>query len=433
MVLQESQVYSSKLRAVDSFCDEITTCYLRTGAGGGGDGGGDGDGEGDGDGDGDGDGGGEADGDADGGNGAGSPNGGRRRSSFDGSDNGAGEEGGSPGMGDTGNNGSGPMSESTSGDTIPKLKPHNMRALDNLKVIEQHVKNVIRQYAAQAMTIGQPGPGGQNTSLASSANLLSSPHGHTGTINYSRLSPKEREAIIAKRIGQVSATTAARSVDQRIPRVDVPDDMEGAFGFDPDGLDEKPLLVHEVSEQLQMQLAKIKEESSLRMSMSSALGSSGTPQQSAVSSTGLIDKASRLRAEKVSFLDIVCFISIASFCCCRCSRARVVLCLLLLWNEILTFWLLLPLMLFTRILPGGHVRAGRDPGHRRAAKAPRGGQALGGDADQVDGGAAGQGKEALAELEAIQGETLCAQRRDCVRGEAHDSAFTQQQHFRSSA
>lgn len=299
VVQQESQVYLSKLRAVDSFCDEITTCYLRTGAGGGGDGGGDADGDGEGDGDGDGDGSsGDADGDADGASGPGSPAGGRRRSSFDDSENVAGEESGSPGMGDTGNDVAG--SESGSADVIPKLKPHNLRALDNLKVIEQHVKNVIRQYAVQAMTLGQNGSGGLANSMASSASMLSSPHGHAGTANFSRLSPKERETLVAKRMGQVSATTATRSVEQRIPRVEVPDDMEGAFGFDPDDLDEKPLLKHEVSQQLQMQLEKIKEDSSLRMSMSSSLGPSGAQQQSAVSSAGLIDKASRLRAEKVS-------------------------------------------------------------------------------------------------------------------------------------
>ena len=297
LVAQESQVYTEKLKAVDSFCDEITTCYLRTGAGGGGEGNSDGDGDGDGGIDGDGDGGsGDGDGDADTSTAPASPAGGRRRSSFDGDDNGA-EDAGSPGVGNDVNEAR--ISDSSGGEVIPKLKPHNLRALDNLKVIEQHVKNVIRQYAAQAIILGQPGSGGITNTLASSASMLGSPLGHQGGTNFAKLSPSEREDIVANRMGQVSASTATRTVDQRIPRVEVPDDMEGAFGFDQDGLDDKPLLKNEVSHQLQMQLAKIKEDSSLRLSMSSSLGPSGGQQQSAVSSAGLIDKASRLRAEKV--------------------------------------------------------------------------------------------------------------------------------------
>ena len=67
------------------------------------------------------------------------------------------------------------------------------------------------------------------------------------------LSPKEREALIESRLGSMSSITSIRTIEQKIPRVDIPDDMEGAFGFDPDGGlgYDKPFLRDEVSDQLE--------------------------------------------------------------------------------------------------------------------------------------------------------------------------------------
>ena len=74
----------------------------------------------------------------------------------------------------------------------------------------------------------------------------------------------------------------------------IPDNMEEAFGFDPDAMDDKPFLKHEVTQQLQHQLQRIKEETSARMT-----NSSDTQQQSGISASGLIDTAHKIRAEKV--------------------------------------------------------------------------------------------------------------------------------------
>ena len=81
--------------------------------------------------------------------------------------------------------------------------------------------------------------------------------------------------------------------------------MEGAFGFDSemDVGGYTPFLRDEVSDQLQRQLAAIKEETNARRSMAASLGTEfGSQQQSAVSSAGLIDTAHKIRAEKVSLL-----------------------------------------------------------------------------------------------------------------------------------
>tara|TARA_B110000977_G_C10705123_1_gene348968 strand:- start:144 stop:587 length:444 start_codon:yes stop_codon:yes gene_type:complete len=108
------------------------------------------------------------------------------------------------------------------------------------------------------------------------------------------MTPKERHELIVSRIGQVSAVTATRTIEQKIPRVEIPDNMEEAFGFDPDAMDDKPFLKHEVTQQLQHQLQRIKEETSARMT-----NSSDTQQQSGISASGLIDTAHKIRAEKV--------------------------------------------------------------------------------------------------------------------------------------
>lgn len=131
VVGNELDSYNSNLAAVDTFCDEITTCYLRTGAGGGesNDDGGP---------------------DAEGGEAAtetastenientpGSPNPNRRRSSsgFDGSEGNDGSNEESKGSPVNGNESTILESE------VSKLKPQHYRALDNLKAIEQHGKS----------------------------------------------------------------------------------------------------------------------------------------------------------------------------------------------------------------------------------------------------------------------------------------------------
>ena len=75
--------------------------------------------------------------------------------------------------------------------------------------------------------------GALSNSLSSATNLLS-PH-QQAQHQIHQLSPKEREALIESRLGSMSSITSTRTIEQKIPRVDIPDDMEGAFGFDPDG------------------------------------------------------------------------------------------------------------------------------------------------------------------------------------------------------
>lgn len=81
--------------------------------------------------------------------------------------------------------------------------------------------------------------------------------------------------------------------------------MEEAFGFDPDAMDDKPFLKHEVTQQLQHQLQRIKEETSARMT-----NSSDTQQQSGISASGLIDTAHKIRAEKDAMYERVAAIAI---------------------------------------------------------------------------------------------------------------------------
>ena len=297
VVSSELDQYNSNLMAVDTFCDEITTCYLRTGAGGGEskEESGEGDGSGGG-----GDDGGTKDEET-----PASPSGGRRRSS---SGMGSETKDDQDEKENSKNNPSkSPMNESTIlASEVNKLKPQHYRALDNLKAIEQHVKNVILQYAAQPMILHNSNTNsssGLAGSLSSTNNLLS-PH-QQAMHAQSQLSPKERENLIVSRLGSMSSITSTRSIEQKIPKVDIPDDMEGAFGFDSemDVGGYTPFLRDEVSDQLQRQLAAIKEETNARRSMAASLGTEfGSQQQSAVSSAGLIDTAHKIRAEKVSLL-----------------------------------------------------------------------------------------------------------------------------------
>ena len=295
VVNQELDSYNKNLLAVDAFCDEITTCYLRTGAGGAKDAdGGDDDEEED-----------EEEDDSsskpEGGNGPPSPDGRRRSSSTGGGGGGGGE--------DNGNEETASAGVSLLSNPISKLKPLHYRALDNLRAIEQHVNNTILNYAAQpiinahahknsaANALGSssnnPTPSDKALSLTNSAVNLLSPQQQQ--IHHQNLmTPKERHELIVSRIGQVSAVTATRTIEQKIPRVEIPDNMEEAFGFDPDAMDDKPFLKHEVTQQLQHQLQRIKEETSARMT-----NSSDTQQQSGISASGLIDTAHKIRAEKV--------------------------------------------------------------------------------------------------------------------------------------
>ena len=84
--------------------------------------------------------------------------------------------------------------------------------------------------------------------------------------------------------------------------------MEVAFGFDPDASDDKPFLKNEVSEQLQHQLQRIKEETTARMTNSS---NGDNQQQSGISSAGLIDTAHKIRAEKDAMYERVAALAIA--------------------------------------------------------------------------------------------------------------------------
>ena len=300
VVIGELDKYTQDLNAVDTFCDEITTCYLRTGAGGSQEDSGAA-----------GDDGVEEETPAPDGAASSSP---ARRSSSgslgnenDGNSKNENEKVKIPG-------GSGGDGESSTvlNSEVSKLKPQHYRALDNLRTIEQHVKNVIYLYAAQPLHLmhqGAQSGSGQLANSMSSSNSLLSPHQQALHQQKLALSPKEREAVIVSRLGDVSAISLTRSTEQKIPRVDIPEDMEGAFGFDPDAMDDKPFLRNEVNDQLQCQLARIKEEADARMSVTASLGTTnGSQQQSAISSSGLIDKSHKIRAEKVCcYFCVICF------------------------------------------------------------------------------------------------------------------------------
>jgi hypothetical protein len=299
VVNQELDTYNQNLSAVDTFCDEITTCYLRTGAGGAKEDGGNDDEEEEEEEEEDGTG--KNDGVVgNGGSSPASPTGRRRSSSAVGNEN------------DNGNSGEAGGGNG-SDQHVKRLKPLHYRALDNLRAIEQHVNNTILLYAAQPIINAQAhnnnnnnalsssgGSGSTSTkdlSMTSSALNLLSPH-QQQIHQQNLLTPKERHELIVSRIGQVSAVTATRTIEQKIPRVDIPEDMEVAFGFDPDAMDDKPFLKNEVSQQLKHQLQRIKEETNARMTNS--LGSTvDNNQQSGISSAGLIDTAHKIRAEKV--------------------------------------------------------------------------------------------------------------------------------------
>ena len=106
--------------------------------------------------------------------------------------------------------------------------------------------------------------------------------------------------MVAHRIGQISASTMCRTIEQRIPNVEVPDDMDAAIGLNSEDVDDFfPLLKNEISEQLDQQLARIREDST-RLSLNTSSLGMEQHQQSAISKIGLIDTAQQIRAEKVS-------------------------------------------------------------------------------------------------------------------------------------
>ena len=203
--------------------DEITTCYLRTGAGGAKEDGADDDDD-------------EEEEDeskVEGGNSPASPSG-RRRSSSNAAggdkENATTTEGGDGGKTVTSSSGSTIVAGASS--PISKLKPMHYRALENLKSIEQHVNNTICQFASQPIINAQMnnnnnnattgGTGNLNNTSGSQANVMLSPH-QQAVHQQSMMTDKERHDLIISRIGQVSSVTATRSIEQKIPRVDIPE------------------------------------------------------------------------------------------------------------------------------------------------------------------------------------------------------------------
>ena len=168
---------------------------------------------------------------------------------------------------------------------IERLKPSDFKVLEQVGFLEVQLKKSVEAYAMKAFDV---------TSNLESSNLLS-PSGDSVASGRRGSTSSYRRSVVQERLGEMTLKQPLRSMVDRVPRVEIPDDMDIAIGLD-DGeqLGDKPFLRKEMEIRYEANLSRI-----IKGPSASTLNdTTSSDQQSSSMGIGLIDKKEKLRNEQ---------------------------------------------------------------------------------------------------------------------------------------
>eukprot|EP00943_MAST-04B_sp_MAST-4B-sp1_P000443 g443.t1 len=168
---------------------------------------------------------------------------------------------------------------------IERLKPSDLKVLEQVGFLEVQLKQSVEAYAMKAFDV---------TSNLESSNLLS-PSSDSMASGRRGSSSTYRRSIVQERLGEITLSKPLRSMTDRVPRVEIPDDMDVAIGLDDvEQLGDKPFLRKEMEERYEANLSRITKGASTSM----LNDTESSEQQSSGMGIGLIDEKEKLRNEQ---------------------------------------------------------------------------------------------------------------------------------------
>ncbi len=179
---------------------------------------------------------------------------------------------------------------------IERLRPSDFKVLSQLGFLENHLKETVHAYAIKAL---DPDSASQGESLIASS-----------LDNRRRSSVSYKRACVQERLGEMTISKPLRSHGDRIPRVDIPEDMDIAIGIEAEEqLNDTPFLRTEIEQRYESNLARVKGPS--HSSHQSMQDSTNSISSGAGQSMGIIDAKEQLRREQSDLLRRVANAAIA--------------------------------------------------------------------------------------------------------------------------
>ena len=168
---------------------------------------------------------------------------------------------------------------------IERLKPSDFKVLEQVGFLEVQLKKSVEAYAMKAFDV---------TSNLESSNILS-PSGDSVASGRRGSTSSYRRSVVQERLGEMTLKQPLRSMVDRVPRVEIPDDMDIAIGLDDvEQLGDKPFLRKEMEIRYEANLSRI-----IKGPSASTLNdTTSSDQQSSSMGIGLIDKKEKLRNEQ---------------------------------------------------------------------------------------------------------------------------------------
>ena len=188
----------------------------------------------------------------------------------------------SPVKGARGDNKNNPNSDDNDDIGIERLKPSDFKVLEQVGFLEVQLKKSVEAYAMKAFDVGLE----SSNLLSPSESMASDRRGSTST---------RRRSIAQERLGEVTLSKPLRSMADRVPRVEIPDDMDTAIGLDElEQLGDKPFLRKEMESRYEANLSRITK------GVSTTLNDTASSEQASSSGMGigLIDEKEKLRNEQ---------------------------------------------------------------------------------------------------------------------------------------